>query len=336
MDDINTDEIRKKVLQQPLNEKTLLIEDTDYEGTPLITSDQFNLLKNPGEFEVKLLSRSKKNPFIAGQDSVTPKGIFLGIIIGASTTVLIAFLIYLYKKKQLADFTFFNYQEGRSIQVTKEKMKIMQPVADINTGFVESTSRLCNELFSLLWANPGDFSTETISNFSVVAEFLVNAMHKDASERSFFRDSADAWSAANKDMTQVRMEVAWFQPRLREKLVERFGQKISREENDVYGSVDLKAFGIPIECKVLKDKDNHPVNSSGLEILENYEQQAFQEMMHVNCGFLICYDYRLKTSAPELQIQSVTERFQLKRQTDKILLKIVFLGNMKKPSAITR
>jgi len=332
MTEKDVEKILKKLGEQSLSERTLLIDDADYEGSPLITAGQAMLLDDPGNFEVDLLSRSKKKPFIAGSDSITPEGLFLGIIVGAGSAAFIALLIYLYKRKQVADIKFFSLEERRFVEVTKEEMRLLQPITDIDTGFVESTDRLKNELFTFLSKKSRGLTTETLSNFCKIAEFLVNAMHKDATERNLFRESADKWFEANKNKSNLRMEVDWFQPKLHEKLVERFGQAITREESDVLGHIDFKAYGIPIECKVLKDKDNYPNNTSGLAILQDHEQQIYQGMMHINCGFLICYDYRQKRVSPELLVQSVTERFQVKRYADKILMIIVFLGNMKKPS----
>jgi hypothetical protein len=217
----------------------------------------------------------------------------------------------------------------RGYSQTKEDL-----VDKFSTNYSDSThfckSQLNTKLDQIIALEP-----DILKNFIKILGDLVNFMHQDADDYNFLNRSADEYWEKHKQEKYIKMEDDWFQPELEKLLKIKYGEKILVEPNEVRGNTDLIYNSIPIECKVLKDKDGYSNSESGLKILENNKiNQASQESIHVRCGILIAYDYRQENIPKDYSITSIIERIKFIINGQKIIALLVFLGRMEKPSKI--
>ena len=207
----------------------------------------------------------------------------------------------------------------------------LEIIENINTGFKDSSNfcklQLKEKIFKII-----PLEINNLENFCNILQFLVNTMHLDANDYNFLNISADDFWEAHKDDNRISFETKWFQPKIHEILVRKFGEDVKKEVEEVRGSTDFLVHNIPIECKVITDKMKYDENIDGLEILEKHESQSFQETIHSRCGFLIVYDYRKEKIKENLKQSAVIERILFKIQGHKLIVLLVLLGNIEKPS----
>jgi len=160
-------------------------------------------------------------------------------------------------------------------------------------------------------------------------------MIKNTEDENIFKKDADRFWEEHKDK-RINMEVDWFQPKLREHFIDRFGiDNINKEPERIRGKTDFLVYHIPIECKVFNDKkDADKKDKTGLELLKKYEPQAYQLQKYTRCGLLLGYDYRLKNIHSEFLRHAIYETFQIVSEGDKIFFKAVIMGNVIRPSQL--
>jgi len=225
----------------------------------------------------------------------------------------------------------------KKISLAIQEKLLLEPFVEnmsqsINTNYEDST----DFLRQVMRANLGyirNLPPNILSNYCTVLSHLVNRMHLDADDPTFLQASANDFWAAHQNDPRIEMEVMWFQPKVRDILVREFGESVVKEVQSTRGKTDFSIYGIPIECKVITDRTVCTPSDSGIAVLETHESQAFQQAMHVRCGILIGYDYRMNNIIPEHRIGAISERIKIKMLGDKIIAIICFLGNMIRPSS---
>jgi hypothetical protein len=206
-------------------------------------------------------------------------------------------------------------------------------INNINTGWLDSTEFVKNELKRVMnLILP--LARKNFENFCKILEYVINLMHQDYNDYNFLQNSADEWWEKNKDRQYISMEANWLQPKISYLLNKQFGENVVKEADEVRGSTDFLVFKVPIECKVLTDKNPYPKGKSAIEIIEELSLQSFQQTGHTRCGILIAYDFRKVNIIPEHRVKSIVERIKFKILGSKLIGMFVFSGIITKPSVI--
>ncbi len=207
----------------------------------------------------------------------------------------------------------------------------LEIIENFDTRFSDSNNFCKRELKEKIFEIV-PLEVQNFKHFCNILQLLVNTMHLDADDYNFLNKSADDFWEEHKEDQRIYFETNWFQPKIHEILVRKFGEEVKQEVDEVRGSTDFLAYNIPIECKVITDRMKYSENLSSLEILEKHESQSFQETMHCRSGFLIAYDYRKEKLIDDLKKSAIVERIQFRIQGQKLIVLLVFLGNLEKPS----
>ena len=218
------------------------------------------------------------------------------------------------------------------IDETQSISKIERQINSLDTSSPDSTDYIKRK-YRFVSSKIKQLSEENQINFLRILEKLAKWLEIITHDPKDLIKSADEfWKKYEGDKKRIEMETKWFQPEIKIYLKNQFGIKVIKEFLDAKGSIDLLVHNIPVECKVLTDKGNHPENKSGIEILKNkHLNQTSQYLMHTRCGFLIAFDYRSKVE-PHLTRESVIDRIKFIIHEKKLMVLLVILGNMGIPS----
>jgi len=218
----------------------------------------------------------------------------------------------------IKQFSYFYYDKDKEIKKTIEqvakvikddvKKNFEEVIQNIDTGFEDATNYIKNELNKKIEIIK-TLSFENFQRFCEILLFIVSLMIKNTEDENIFKKDANRFWEEHKD-ERINMEVDWFQPKLQEHFIDRFGiDNIFKEPERI--------------------RDN-----TGLELLKKYEPQAYQLQKYTRCGLLLGYDYRLKNIHSEFLRHAIYETFQIVSEGDKILFKAVIMGNVIRPSQL--